>query len=142
MNLTRSLTVSALLFSLGSTVAASPFMLNSGSWEFDIKYDLIGLPQTFPGYSQTQCIDSSSPFPSINRPGNECRAQLQGQFGNTYTWTLNCSDDWEMVQGMGRVHYQQETAHGDIHLQILNPHNPPQMMEFSFKGRRVGECGG
>lgn len=109
-------------------------------WEFEISYSLIGVPQTFPIYKLSQCIDSSSPFPSINRPGNECKAQLQGEFGNTYTWSLDCSDDWEMVQGMGRIHFMGGEAHGDVHLQILNPHNPPQIMEFLFKGKAIGGC--
>ena len=120
--------------------AVTPFTLEQGQWEFEISYNLIGVPQTFPIYSLSQCLDNTTPFPSIDRPGNECEAQLQGHFGNTYTWTLNCSDDWEMVQGMGRIRFMGEEAHGDVHLQILNPHNPPQMMEFTFKGHSTGRC--
>jgi hypothetical protein len=112
----------------------------AGDWEFDILYDLVGLPQSFPGYTTTQCISDEVPFPSISRPGNECQMQLQGHFGNTYTWTLDCSDDWEMVQGMGRIHYDNGEAKGDVYLQILNPHNSPQMMVFEISGRRKGPC--
>ena len=123
-----------------SSVHASSTLLNSGMWKFDIHYDLIGLPQTFPGYSIEQCVIDNAPYPKIDRPGNECQAELQGQFGNTYTWILNCSDSWEMVQGLGRIHYNNDKANGDVHLQILNPQNPPQIMEFSFKGVRTGDC--
>ena len=131
-----SLAGSAILILLSSGAQA----LTPGNWEFNVRYDLIGIPQSFPGYTTQQCIDNSNPFPSINRPGNECKMHLQGQFGNTYTWVLNCSDDWEIVQGMGRIHYDDGKARGDVHLQILNPHNPPQMMEFEIKGQHTGAC--
>ncbi len=124
------------LFS-GATLA-QPFA--HGNWEFEVSYDLIGIPQTFPGYTVKQCLDTTTPFPNISRPGNNCQTQLQGRFGRTYTWMLNCSDDWEMVQGMGRIHYRQGEAHGDVHLQILNPHNTPQLMKFRIKGKRTGPC--
>jgi len=114
--------------------------LSPGSWQFDVSYDLIGVPQTFPSYSITQCLDENSPFPSISRPGHECQMQMQGHFGRTYTWMVNCSSDWEMVQGMGRIHYFRDHTNGDVHLQILNPHNPPQMMVFHLEGRYLGPC--
>ncbi len=140
MNRLLSFFFSGFLLFSSTTILAGQQTVTPGSWEFDITYDLIGLPQTFPGYTIKQCIDNSTPFPSISRPGNECKMQLQGRFGNTITWTVNCSDDWEMVQGMGRIHYNQGKAHGDVHLQILNPHNPPQMMEFRIQGRRIASC--
>ncbi len=127
-----------LLLGYGPQAAAQAF--TPGNWEFDVNYDLVGLPQSFPGYTITQCISDEAPFPSISRPGNECQMQLQGRFGNTYTWTLNCSDEWEMVQGMGRIHYADGKARGDVHLQVLNPQNPPQMMVFEITGRRNGSC--
>jgi hypothetical protein len=125
--------------SSASALAERPAMA-PGSWEFAVDYDLIGIPQTFPGYTIKQCLDETTPFPSISRPGNECQMQMQGRFGHTYTWMLNCSSDWEMVQGMGRIHYQRDTARGDVHLQIINPQNPPQAMVFHLKGRRLGPC--
>ena len=126
------------LFSASVQAQAESF--TPGSWEFEVTYDLISVPQTFPSYSVSQCLDEATPFPNIPRPGNPCQTQLQGHFGRTYTWTLNCSDDWEMVQGMGRIHYKNEQAQGDVHLQILNPHNSPQLMEFRIKGKRTGAC--
>lgn len=128
-----------LAMSSASALAERQTMV-PGSWEFDVEYDLAGAPQPFPGYTVKQCIDNATPFPSISRPGNECQMQMQGRFGRTYTWMLNCSSDWEMVQGMGRIHYLQNTARGDVHLQIINPHNPPQSMVFHLKGRRLGPC--
>jgi hypothetical protein len=111
-----------------------------GSWKFRVHYDLIGIPQNFPGYTTVQCITQATPFPNISRQGNECETMLQGRFGSMVTWTVNCSDDWEMVQGMGRITYHQGKAQGDVHLQIINPHNSPQMMEFTIEGQRLGPC--
>ena len=137
---TTSFFILAQLTLFGNTAQAEAQPFAPGSWEFDVSYDLIGVPQTFPGYTIKQCLDETNPFPNISRPENPCQTQLQGRFGHTYTWTLNCSDDWEMVQGMGRIHYNQELAEGDVHLQILNPHNSPQIMEFHIKGKRSGSC--
>jgi hypothetical protein len=140
MNRYTTTTLLGLLLLLGASGATARQAMEPGSWAFDIEYDLIGIPQTFPGYTVTQCIDDTTPYPSISRPGHECQMQTQGHFGRTYTWLVNCSSDWEMVQGAGRIHYYQETARGDVHLQILNPHNPPQPMLFRIKGRHLGPC--
>lgn len=126
-----------VLFPLLSQAAP---VLEEGKWKFDISYDFIGIPQHFPEYSKTQCITRQDPLPEISRPGHECTRQLQGRFSRTYTWFENCSTDWEMVQGMGRIHYWGEEAHGDVHLQVLNPFNPPQPMIFRIRGKRLGDC--
>lgn len=129
-------TLCALLLSPLISFAESP----SGSWRFDVEYELIGIPQTFPSYQITQCLNMNTPYPNISRPGHECQLQLQGRFGRTYTWMVNCSTDWEMVQGAGRIHFNGKQASGDVHLQILNPHNPPQHMVFHIKGQHQGNC--
>jgi hypothetical protein len=128
-----------VLFSSESALA-DRFGLTPGAWEFEVEYDLIGIPQTFPRYSVKQCMNEANPFPNIARSGDECQMQMQGHFGRTYTWMVNCSTSWEMVQGMGRIHYFRDRARGDIHMQIINPHNPPQSMIYRIKGRYLGEC--
>lgn len=132
-----------MFLSLSASYAvAEPRTMIPGKWEFAIEYDLIGIPQTFPGYTVTECISERNPFPEISRPGHECQMQMRGRFGRTYTWMVNCSTDWEVVQGTGRIHYLRDTARGDVHLQILNPHNPPQHMVFRIRGEHRGECEG
>lgn len=129
-----------LLLMSSANVLADRIGLTPGSWEFDIEYDLMGIPQTFPRYTITECISESNPFPNISRQGDDCQMQMRGRFGRTYTWMLNCSSSWEMVQGMGRIHYFRDRAHGDVHLQIINPQNPPQHMLYRIDGRYQGEC--
>ena len=128
------------VLSLFPLIASAAQALQEGKWKFDIRYDFIGIPQHFPEYSKTQCITLDDPLPDISRPGHECTKQLQGQFSRTYTWVENCSTDWEMVQGMGRIHYWGEQAQGDVHLQVVNPFNPPQPMVFRIRGQRIGNC--
>lgn len=123
-----------------SSVSAEEEMMQPGQWEFEVWYNFVGVPQRFPSYTQVQCISEGEPIPDISRAGHECRQQLEGEFGRTYTWQLNCSTDWEMVHGMGRIHYWGERARGDVHLQVINPYNPPQPMVFHIKGQRLGEC--
>lgn len=135
-----TLVILAYSVALSGQALAAPQGINAGKWAFNVEYDLIGIPQTFPGYTLQECLSEEKPFPSISRPGDECEMNLQGRFGSLYTWTLNCSDDWEMVQGMGRIDYNGESAAGDAHLQIVNPHNAPQMMEFRIQGKRQGNC--
>lgn len=111
-----------------------------GLWQFNVRYDFIGVPQHFPEYQVTQCITDAVPIPAISRTGQECHDRLQGRFGRTFTWQLDCSTEWEMVQGMGRIHYTREEAASDVYLQVLNPYNPPQPMVFHLHGKRLGEC--
>lgn len=114
--------------------------MEEGLWEFDVRYDFIGIPQHFPGYTVRQCISTDTPYPSISRPSQECDEFLQGRFGRTFTWQVNCSTEWEIVQGMGRIHYLGELAQGDVHIQVSNPFNPPQPILFRLRGERLGPC--
>lgn len=134
---TGAIVVILVLFPLLSQAAPE---LQEGKWQFVIRYDFVGIPQHFPEYSKTQCITHQDPLPDISRPGHECTMQQQGRFSGTYTWVEDCSTEWEMVQGMGRIHYLGDAAQGDVHLQVVNPFNPPQPMIFRINGRRLGEC--
>lgn len=129
----------AILLCLGTSVEADE-ALNEGLWEFDIHYNFIGVPQHFPGYVNRQCINVATPMPTISRPGQECNDSLQGRFGRTITWQVDCSTEWEIVNGMGRIHYMEEQAIGDVHLQVINPYNVPQPMLFRIRGKRLGDC--
>ena len=122
-----------------STVPADTEVID-GLWEFNIRYELIGVPQKMPEYLSKQCITESAPIPAISREGQECTERVQGRFGRTFTWQVDCSTEWEMVQGMGRIHYAGKEASGDVHLQVVNPYNPPQPMVFHLNGKRLGAC--
>ena len=65
-----SLAFLAVLSVISGSVLAERQAMVPGSWEFEIEYDLIGIPQTFPGYTVKQCIDDSAPFPNIYRHGD------------------------------------------------------------------------
>lgn len=132
------LIVTFLLAEMTPAVAGDQF--RAGEWEFSVQYDLIGVPQRFPSYTVRQCLSEEKPYPEISRSGSGCVNKLQGHFGRTITWTLDCSTEWEMVQGMGRIHYWMDSAIGDVHLQVLNPHNPPQPMQYHMEGKYLGEC--
>ncbi|MEN8170533.1 MAG: hypothetical protein ABFS08_09945 [Pseudomonadota bacterium] len=41
---------------------------------------------------------------------------------------------------MGRIYYYGKKHRGDVHLQILNPHNLPQSIIFRIKVHHLGEC--
>lgn len=123
-----------------ATLAQAETDVTEGLWQFTIRYDFIGVPQHFPEYVVTQCITDESPVPAISRVGQECIDSVQGRFGSTITWQLDCSTEWEMVQGMGRVRYAAEEAGGEVFLQVVNPYNQPQPMVFHLSGKRLDDC--
>lgn len=129
-----------LLFLFTNLPLSAETTFQEGMWEFEISYDFIGVPQHFPSYKVRQCISESAPVPGISREGQNCTEKLQGKFGKLYTWEVNCSNEWEIVQGMGRIKYTGETAQGDVHLQVSNPYNPPQPIVFHLDGKRLGSC--
>lgn len=125
----------------GLLMAALPLQaVEPGLWRFDIRYDFVGIPQTFPTYQTTQCLTPQSPIPDISRPGHECSTQLRGTFGQIQTWQIDCSTEWESAQGMGRVTFDGEKAHGDVHIQVLSPTSLPEFMVFYLEGQRLGDC--
>lgn len=127
------------LLSTGVTAEVETDVME-GLWQFNVRYDFIGVPQRFPDYVITQCITDELPIPSISRVGQECNDRLQGRFGRTFTWQVDCSTEWEMVQGMGRIHYNAAEAVADVYLQVVNPYNQPQPMVFNIRGKRLGDC--
>lgn len=120
--------------------AQADTVVKTGLWEFNIRYDYIGMHQKLPGFVTKQCITEATPVPSISRVGQECRDRVQGRFGQTFTWAVDCSTEGETVQGIGRINYDEEVASGDVHLQVLNAFNLPQPMVFHLKGKRLGDC--
>jgi hypothetical protein len=131
--------IAALLLFL-ALPAQAQMSIEEGLWEFDVRYDFIGIPQHFPSYKVKHCVSADSPIPKIARPGQNCTDSLQGRFGRTFTWQVNCSTEWEIVQGMGRIHYLGDHAQGDVHVQVSNPFNPPQPILFRIRGERLGDC--
>lgn len=114
--------------------------IQEGLWAFDVSYDFVGIPQHFPTYRIRQCISAEAPVPRISRPEQQCREKLQGRFGRTFTWQVDCSNEWEIVQGMGRIHYLVDSAQGDVHIQVSNPYNPPQPIIYRIRGEWLGKC--
>lgn len=121
-----------------AAVGAAP--AETGLWRFTIRYDFVGIPQTFPSYEKTQCLTEMSLIPDISRPGQECTTQPRGRFGNVQTWLLDCSTEWESAQGAGRITFGKGKATGDVHIQIINPYNAPEFMVFHIEGKRLGDC--
>lgn len=115
--------------------------IHEGLWEFTISYHMPGtmLRQT-ESYTDTRCISRNDPMPRIERSGQECTSVLQDHFGRSVSWQVNCSSQWEMVHGMGRMHYIDNTARGNVFMQIMGPIAPPQPMVFEINGRRLGDC--
>ena len=127
----------ALMVMGSSAVAKEP-----QEWLFDISYDIAGIAQSFPAYHHDQCITDAAPMPDITNAGQKCSSRIHGRFGNTLTWQIDCSSEWEMVQGAGRITFEDGSAGGKVHLQILSPFAAPQYMVFTIEGKPAGSCGG
>jgi len=119
----------------------SVFAAGSKQWLFDLSYSVAGIALTVPVHTKEQCSADAVPIPDISRPGYQCTSRRQQWFDNkTLVWQLDCSNDWESIQGTGRVNFDGDKAAGDIHLQIINPVSPPEYMAVAFQGRPLGEC--
>lgn len=119
-----------------SVVAGEP-----QEWKFEIRYEIAGIAGTFPAYHREQCLSNVAPMPDITTPGQQCSARVHGWFGDTLTWQVDCSSDWEIVQGVGRVTFDKGRAGGDVHFQILSPGNAPEYMVFHIEGASGSSCG-
>lgn len=136
----RNIALGGIVFLLLSSPLRAEMVLREGLWAFDVHYDLIGIPQHFPSYRVKQCISADAPIPKISHPEQQCKERLQGRFGHMYTWQVDCSNEWEIVQGMGRIHYLGDHALGDVHIQVSNPFNPPQPILYRIHGEWLGKC--
>lgn len=129
---------SVLLALLG--IASSSYAMDPAEWSFDIRYNIGGVAQPLAAYHHEQCLTEAAPVPDIAKPGQSCSTHLHSRFGNTLTWQIDCSSDWEIVQGVGRLSFEDGHAGGTVHLQILSPVNAPQQMVLNIEGRAAGRC--
>lgn len=136
-----------LLLACGAASAAradsNPFWddFEEGLWQFEIDYQIVGAPR-LPGqrYASNRCLTRDDPYPRIEREGQECRLSRQPPVGRSLSWSVNCSSDWEMVNGQGRMHYVRDHGSGDIRMQIHGQASPPYEMVFHLRARRIGAC--
>lgn len=135
----RKLQIGTALVAL--MMGASAYAMEGQEWNFNVRYDIAGITQTLPAYHRQQCLTEATPVPDISLPGQQCKTHVHGRFGNTLTWRVDCSSDWEIVQGVGRITFDGGRAGGDIHVQILSPSDVPQNMVFHIEGRTVNSCG-
>jgi len=135
----RKLVRGSLLLALVG-IASSSYAMDPAAWSFDIRYNIGGVAQPLAAYHHEQCLTEASPVPDIAKPGQSCTTRLHSRFGNTLTWQIDCSSDWEIVQGVGRISFEDGHAGGKVHLQILSPVNAPQQMVLNIEGRAAGRC--
>lgn len=128
--------LSALFVMEASASASEP-----QEWLFNIRYDISGISESFPAYHRAQCLTDSTPMPDITTSGQQCTTRIHGRHGNTLTWMIDCSSEWEVVQGVGNITFNAGKAGGDVHMQILSPSGAPQYMVFHIEGRAGGSCG-
>ncbi len=128
--------VGLIAFLLSNTAFAG----ESKQWLFDLSYSVAGIASTVPIHTKDQCAADALPIPDISRPGYQCKSRARSWFDKTLVWQIDCSNDWESIQGTGRVSFDDNKAEGDIHLQIINPVSPPEYMAVAFKGKTSGVC--
>ncbi len=131
------------LFAVPAVVGAEERLWNDfeeGLWEFEVRYEVTGDPARFAPYTTTRCLSRDEPFPRIEREGQECKLHRQPALGRSVSWIVNCSSDWEMVHGQGRMTYVRDHGNGSLYVQILGPSSSPYNMVFHLRGQRVGEC--
>ncbi len=118
---------------------SGPF--EAGLWEVSVSYELIGVEhQKFHPYTLQKCLTESDPVPPIGREGHDCRSTPEGFVGERFNWLLDCSNDWELIHGLGRAYFSGESLEGNVWMQVLSSNNPPQPMIFTFTGKRIGDC--
>lgn len=141
LKMAASLIGAVLLLGGATARCAEKDTIHAGQWDYSIEYHITGIPQSFPAYQLSSCLDEEKPIPTITRMGQECSVSHSSRFGNTVSWALDCSSEWEIVQGVGRIHFfPDDTFHGNINLQITGSTFPPRMMMMRLDGKRVGEC--
>lgn len=136
-------TIFGLVLSCSAAASASAPAaddLREGRWDFAFSYQMVGMEQFFLPYATSQCVSREDPLPRLDR-GHQCDPSLHSHRGHQVTWLVDCSSEWEIVRGMGRVSYDDDRARGNVYVQILDPGNDsPQTMIFSVIGRYAGPC--
>lgn len=139
VSITNLTSCAALLVLLVTTPPG--YALQPQQWVFATRYEMDGVAQPLAAVRSEYCLSDAAPIPDIALPGQECSSHLHGRFGDTLTWQLDCSSDWEIVQGAGRLTFKEDIAQGELHLQILSPVDTPQQMVLRLEGRAAGRCG-
>ena len=115
--------------------------IHEGLWEFSVGYQLPGAYQNYPQYTIRQCMTADDPIPRFTLQNQDCQSTLYRNINGSVTWQMTCTNDTEMVQGMGHVSYWEDEFYGTVNLQIMGPyHVHQQPMYYTLYGQYVGPC--
>lgn len=134
--------VCVLVMAFSSSVTARDRVdIREGEWEFSVEYRLTDFRQEYPQYTMSQCISADDPIPRFTLENQECGYDLHRNVHGNVSWQMTCSNDQEMVQGMGRVNFWDDEFYGTVNLQIMGPTQfRHQRMFYTLYGQYKGPC--
>jgi hypothetical protein len=113
---------------------ASP-EIHEGQWEITVDIEMPGMPMQMPSNTFTQCVKKDDPIPHRKDPTQSCQAKDVQKKGNTYTWTMECSNPGGKMTGKGMITYEKDKMNGSMTME-----GQGMKMISRYKGKRIGQC--
>lgn len=116
--------------------------MKEGLWDITSKMEMPGMPFPIPPMTHTQCITEKDMIPKgkdVNDQG--CKIVDQNISNNTVTWSMNCSQDGQVMKSTGKITYSGTTFAGEVKMNTANPMGDGNMdVTTVMSGKYIGEC--
>jgi hypothetical protein len=132
----------AICVLLGSWLACSAARaldLQDGLYEITSKVEITGMPSSMPPVILKQCLTQREPVPEQSSAGQECRVKEIKTEGNTVSWTMDCTQQGNRLQGKGTMTFQGDRFTGKSEMK-MGPQAGNMLIITRTEGKRIGAC--
>jgi hypothetical protein len=119
--------------------AARALDLQDGLYEITSKVEIPGMPSSMPPVILKQCLTQKDPVPEQSSAGQECRVKEVKTEGNTVSWTMDCTQQGNRMQGKGSMTFQGDRFTGKSEM-IMGPQAGNMLIITRTEGKRIGAC--
>ena len=93
-------------------IAGAGPKIHEGQWEITVDIEMPGMPMQMPSNTFTQCVKKDDPIPHTKDPNQSCKTKDVQKKGNTYTWTMECTNPGGKMTGKGMITYEKTVFRG------------------------------
>lgn len=132
---------SLLMIFCFSLIASSSWALdfNPGKYEISSRVEMPGMPGAIPPQTMTQCMTDKDIVPISNSDIQGCKLSDVKQTETSVSWTMQCHQQGQNINGTGKVIYHGDTFEGTI-ITNLGPDSGNMTMTTVITGQRISDC--
>ncbi len=136
--------LAVLLAGWSSGLLAATPDFREGEWGTSYRMEVIGAPFPMPPITarKSACLSQKNFVPDNSQQNQNCKVSDIRVNGNTVSWKLSCHSGDGLIEGQGKVTYQDEKYDGvmDARMVAADGSGGPIRYRYTMHGERLGAC--